>query len=93
MLHSYLALVDDRGLRLLVLEKPYVEKFLARWAQREHAVLYWAILAEGHASFIRWHLSHGQFSEALNALERLAKDLGPVSRISENDLLLAPSLL
>ncbi len=82
---SWIAIVDRRGLRLLVLETSHALPFLLRRASRQNAECFWAVLEPRHAVFIEHLRRTGSPNSALRWLEYLATDLGRVAPCDSSD--------
>jgi len=76
---SWIAIVDRRGLRQLVLESRHALPFLLRRASRQNAVCFWAVLTPQHAQFIEQRRLMGNTATALRLLEHLATDMGRIA--------------
>ena len=77
---SWIAIVDCKGLRQLVLETSHALPFLLRRALRENTECFWAVLEPRHVEFIERLRWSGNSAAALRWLEYLATDLGRISR-------------
>ena len=86
---SWIAIVDRRGLRQLVLESSHALPFLLKRASRQKAECFWAVLEPQHADFIERLQSAGNCAAALQWLEYLATDFG---RFTPGDSLIPPWL-
>lgn len=73
---SWIALADQRGLKLLVLETSHAIRFLLRRAERENAECFWVVLTPSHAQFINYQREQGDADAALRSLSQLATNMG-----------------
>ena len=69
-------MVDEEGLKELVLETRHAVPFLLRRASRQHAECFWVVLEPQHVEFIQRLKQVGNPMSALRWLEYLASDFG-----------------
>ena len=76
---SWIAIVDRKGLRQLVLETSHALPFLIRRASREDVECFWAVLEPQHVNFIERLRRSGNSTSTQRWLEYLATDLDRMS--------------
>ncbi|PHQ37034.1 hypothetical protein CEE69_01290 [Rhodopirellula bahusiensis] len=86
---SWIAIVDRKGLRQLVLETSHALPFLIRRASREDVECFWAVLEPQHVIFIERLRRSGNATSALRWVDYLATDVG---RMSLDDSTVPPQL-
>ncbi len=81
MLKSYLAIVDCRGLRLVIEENAATQQLLLNAIERlefKQFALVWTTMSPRHLSQIRRHLTNNNHKLALRLLEETATQIGTV---------------